>query len=201
MLESIALWLKATLMPYGGIGMMVLAICDSSFISLPEVNDLLLMTLSIKYPEETLKFSALTTIGSVIGCSLLYIVGRKGGGKFMLRRFGEERLRRVCQWYAKYGMLAVIVPSILPPPTPFKIFVLSAGTFGMSWPRFLIAATVGRSVRYFSEGFLAAWYGEAAIDFVKQNFGIIGICAALLIVAGALIWVAAGRRKARSVVA
>jgi membrane protein YqaA with SNARE-associated domain len=196
MLESLALWLKETLLPYGGIGMMALAICDSSFLSLPEVNDILLMTLSIKYPDETLKFSSLTTIGSVIGCSLLYTVGRKGGGAFMFRRVGEGRLRRIAEWYRRFGMFAVIVPSILPPPTPFKIFVLSAGAFGMSWPRFLIAATIGRAVRYFSEGFLAAWYGEAALEIVKRNFGIFGIVAAILIVSGAVIW-AAGRRKAR----
>jgi membrane protein YqaA with SNARE-associated domain len=199
MLESLAQWLKDTLLPYGGFGMMALAICDSSFLSLPEVNDLLLMTLSIKYPDETLKFSALTPIGSVIGCALLYTVGRNGGGKFMFRRFGEARMRKVGDWYRRFGMLAVIVPSILPPPTPFKIFVLSAGAFGMSWPRFLIAATIGRSVRYFSEGFLAAWYGPAAIDFVKKNFGIVGIGVAILIIVGALIWTAAGRRKTTSV--
>src|SRR5262245_19168390 len=149
MLESLAVWLKATLLPYGGVGLMALAICDSSFLSLPEVNDILLMTLSITYPHETLGFAAFTTVGSVIGCALLYMVGRKGGGAFLTRRFGEARMKRIADWYKRFGVLAVIVPSILPPPTPFKIFVLSAGTFGMSWPRFILAALIGRSVRYF----------------------------------------------------
>lgn len=178
---------------------MALAVCDSSFLSLPEVNDILLMTLAIKEPDKTLLYASFTTVGSVIGCALLYAVGRKGGRAFLTRRFGEKRLNRIGEWYRRFGMLAVIVPSILPPPTPFKIFVLSAGAFGMSWPQFILATFVGRSVRYFSEGFLAAWYGAAAIDFVKRNFGLIGICVALVMVGGALVWVFAGRRKARSV--
>jgi len=131
---------------------MVLAMCDSSFLSLPEVNDLLLMTFSIREPESMVKFAALTTLGSVIGCALLYTVGRKGGEAFMTRRFAGERVARVRNWFQRYGILAVVVPSLLPPPTPFKIFVLSAGAFGISWPKFLTAVVIGRGIRYFSEG-------------------------------------------------
>ena len=71
-LHSIASWLEATLLPYGPFGLMVLAICDSSFLSLPEVNDVLLMTFSIRQPEHMLIYAAMTTFGSVIGCSMLY---------------------------------------------------------------------------------------------------------------------------------
>src|SRR5688500_877378 len=134
---------------------MVLAICDSSFLSLPEVNDLLLMTFSINDPGSMLKLAAFTTTGSVIGCCLLYTVGRKGGETFLRKRFSDERMLRIQAWYQKYGVLAIIIPSLLPPPTPFKIFVLSAGTFGISWPKFIAAVSIGRSIRYFTEGFLA----------------------------------------------
>jgi len=195
--EAISAWLRNALLPYGGFGLMVLAMCDSSFLSLPEVNDVLLMTFAINEPDGMVKFALLTTMGSVIGCALLYAVGRKGGEAFLRRSIAHERLARVQRWYQRHGMLAVIVPSLLPPPTPFKIFVLSAGTFGISWPKFLSAVVIGRSIRYFSEGLLAVVYGPAAIRFVQDNYGMVGIGLALLIVAGAIIFFLT-RRRVRS---
>jgi membrane protein DedA with SNARE-associated domain len=120
---------------------------------------------------------------------MLYSVGRSGGKAFLRKRFSDTRLARVEQWYSKYGMLAVIIPSLLPPPTPFKIFVLSAGTFGISWPRFLTAVAVGRSLRYFSEGILAVVYGASAIEFVQENFGMIGIVVSAMIVIAVVLFV------------
>ena len=178
---------------------MVLAMCDSSFLSLPEVNDLLLMTFSIKEPQSMVKFALLTTIGSVIGCALLYAVGRKGGEAFLRKTFADERVARVQRWYQRHGILAVIVPSLLPPPTPFKIFVLSAGTFGISWPKFLTAVIIGRGIRYFSEGILAVTYGPAAIEFVQRNYGKIGLAFAVVIVVGAIIFFSVGRRRVPSI--
>ena len=81
---------------------MLLAICDSSFLSLPELNDVLLMTFSISHPEDAWKFAVLTILGSVIGCALLYAVGRKGGEAFLKRRFTNERLVRIQNWYPHY---------------------------------------------------------------------------------------------------
>src|SRR5215831_9208802 len=196
--DAISIWLRQTLLPYGGFGLMVLAICDSSFVSLPEVNDLLLMTFAINEPDHMVKFAFLTMVGSVIGCALLYAVGRKGGEKFLRKTFADERLNRVQRWYQRHGVLAVIVPSLLPPPTPFKIFVLSAGTFGISWPKFLTAVVIGRGIRYFSEGILAVMYGPAAIQFVQRNYGKLGLAVAILIVVTALVFFSFARRRVRS---
>jgi membrane protein YqaA with SNARE-associated domain len=197
--EAISTWLRNTLLPYGGLGLMVLAMFDSSFLSLPEVNDLLLMTFSINEPHSMVKFALLTTIGSVFGCALLYAVGRKGGEAFLRKTFADERVARVQRWYQRHGILAVIVPSLLPPPTPFKIFVLSAGTFGISWPKFLTAVVIGRGIRYFSEGILAVFYGPAAIEFVKNNYGKIGLVFAVIIVVSAVIFFSFGRRRVPSI--
>jgi membrane protein YqaA with SNARE-associated domain len=197
--EAISTWLRNTLLPYGGLGLMVLAMCDSSFLSLPEVNDILLMTFAINDPGGMVKFALLTTIGSVAGCALLYAVGRKGGETFLRKTFADERIGRVQKWYQRHGVLAVIVPSLLPPPTPFKIFVLSAGTFGISWPKFLTAVVIGRGIRYFSEGILAVMYGPAAIQFVQKNYGKIGLALAILIVVSGFIFFAFGRRRVPSV--
>src|SRR5215831_18399502 len=197
--DAISIWLRQTLLPYGGFGLMVLAICDSSFVSLPEVNDLLLMTFAINEPESMVKFALLTMIGSIIGCALLYAVGRKGGEKFLRKTFADERLTRVQRWYQRHGVLAVIIPSLLPPPTPFKVFVLSAGTFGISWPKFLTAIIIGRGIRYFSEGILAVTYGSAAIQFVHENYGKIGLALAVVIVVTGLVFFSFGRRRVPSI--
>ena len=174
---------------------MVLAMCDSSFVSLPEVNDLLLMTFAINEPGGMVKFALLTTVGSVAGCALLYALGRKGGEAFLRKTFADERLARVQRWYQRHGILAVIVPSLLPPPTPFKIFVLSAGTFGISWPKFLTAVVIGRGIRYFTEGILAVMYDPAAIQFVQKNYGKVGLAFAIVIVVSAVIFFSFGRRR------
>jgi membrane protein YqaA with SNARE-associated domain len=197
--EAISIWLRNTLLPYGGFGLMVLAMCDSSFVSLPEVNDVLLMTFAINDPGGTVKYALLTTLGSVIGCALLYAVGRKGGETFLRKTFADERIGRVQKWYQRHGVLAVIVPSLLPPPTPFKVFVLSAGTFGISWPKFLTAVVIGRGIRYSSEGILAVMYGPAAIQFVQRNYGKIGLALAILIVVSGFIVFAFARRRVPSV--
>jgi membrane protein YqaA with SNARE-associated domain len=198
-LEAISLWLRNSLLPYGGFGLMVLAMFDSSFLSLPEVNDVLLMTFAINDPGGMVKYALLTTLGSLIGCALLYSVGRKGGDAFLRRTFADERLAKVQNWYKRHGILAVIVPSLLPPPTPFKVFVLSAGTFGISWPKFLTAIVIGRSIRYFSEGILAVMYGQEAIQFVQRNYGKFGLGLALLILIGVAVFFSFARRRAPGV--
>src|SRR5262245_19723594 len=197
--EAISTWLRNSLLPYGGFGLMVLAMCDSSFVSLPEVNDILLMTFAINDPGSTVKYALLTTVGSVIGCALLYTVGRKGGETFLRKTFADERLAKVQRWYQRHGVLAVIVPSLLPPPTPFKVFVLSAGTFGISWPKFLTAVIVGRGIRYFLEGILAVMYGQQVIEFVQKNYGKIGLGFAIVIVISAIVFFAIGRRRVPSI--
>ena len=198
-LNTLAAWLEQTLLPYGGVGLMLLAICDSSFLSLPEVNDILLITASIRQPDRMVLFAGLTTAGSVIGSSMLFAVGRGGGAAFLRRRSGQNlpaaRMLKIRGWYRRYGMLTVIVPSLLPPPFPFKVFVLSAGTFGTSWPRFIGAVTIGRSIRYFSQGVLAVMYGEAAIAFVRANYFIIGIAFSIAILSGAAVFVLLKRQQ------
>src|SRR5256712_12022446 len=159
--EAISAWLRNALLPYGGFGLMALAMCDSSFLSLPEVNDVLLMTFSINDPDAMVKFALLTTLGSVIGCALLYAVGRKGGEAFLRRSIAHERLARVRRWYQRHGVLAVVLPPVAPPPTPFKIFVLSAGILRFSVAKFFAPVLFCRGVRDFSERLLSLLYVAA----------------------------------------
>jgi membrane protein YqaA with SNARE-associated domain len=152
------------------------------------------MTFSIEDPSRMVVFATFTTVGSIIGCSILYSIGRTGGEAFLRRRIANERVRKMERWYRRYGVLAVVVPSLLPPPTPFKIFVLSAGTFGIGWPKFIGAVALGRGIRYFSEGLLAVYFGPSAIQFVQQNIGNIGIIVAGGFVVGTILFVYARRR-------
>ena len=130
----------------------------------------------------------MTTTGSIAGCFALYSVGRRGGEAFLRNRFHERHVDRALGIFRRYGMLAIIVPSLLPPPMPFKIFVLAAGVSGMPRTSFLIAVTVGRGIRYFGEAFLALWYGERAIEILQENAHTIGLWLGVAVLAGGLAW-------------
>ncbi len=159
----------------GGPGLLLLALADSSFLSIPEGNDLLIVVLSTGQTWRAMAYYvSMTTIGSVIGCSLLYMVGRHGG-RYVTKRVSSRRIERAGQLYRRWGSFAIIVPSILPPPTPFKVFVLSAGVFGIAFPKFILAVLFGRSLRYSMWGILALLYGERAKHFLETHLHLVGL--------------------------
>ncbi len=183
--------------PLGGWALLLIALFDSSFLSLPEVNDILIITLSIKNPEKMLYYCAMTTIGSILGCLALFSVGRKGGEMLLRRKFAQEQINRVSRWYSKYGIFAVMIPSILPPPTPFKIFVLFAGAFQISVGKFVFAIAAGRGFRYFLEGVLAVKYGEQATDYIHQNYPVIALgVVVIMLIAGLALFLLRRSRNA-----
>jgi membrane protein YqaA with SNARE-associated domain len=160
----------------GGVGVMCLAIADSSFLSLPEGNDLLIVMLSTGNSLGRMAYYVgMTVIGSVIGCMLLYSLGRKGGSAVLRRRFSQRNIERAEKLFERYGILTVLVPSILPPPLPFKIFVLSAGVFRLRVTVFIMAVVIGRTLRYSMWGILAVFYGEAVKRYILVNLHITGI--------------------------
>ena len=159
----------------GGVGLFVIALLDSSFLSFPQVNDLLVILLSTKFPQRMPYYAGMTTIGSLIGCYLLYFVARRGGEVFLRKRVKGRYADRAIALYQKHGLLAVVVPALLPPPVPFKVFVLLAGAAEVSPIRFGIAVAIGRGIRYFGQGYLAVLYGEQAAEFMKAHGTEIGI--------------------------
>ena len=180
-------WFLALTGPLGGWALLLIALADSSFLSLPEVNDILIVTLSIQSPQRMLYYCSMTTIGSILGCLLLYLVGRKGGEVLTRKKFAPRQLEKIGGWYRRFGILAVIIPSILPPPTPFKIFVLSASVFKVSPAKFLLAITLGRGFRYFLEGYLAVRYGQQALFYMKHHYPTVAWVLLALLVSGFLI--------------
>lgn len=167
----------------GGPGLFIIALGDSSFLSLPEGNDLLIVVLSTGQTWGWMTYYVLmTTFGSVCGCSILYSVGRRGGG-FLEKRLTGERAEEMRSLYNRWGMWSVLVPSILPPPTPFKIFVLSAGLFRVPFPRFFLSVVIGRSIRYFMWGILAVLYGEVVKVYIEENLPVVGAVLLFLFIA------------------
>ena len=186
-LGGIENWARAL----GGIGLFVIALLDSSFLSFPQVNDLLIIVLSTRSPERMPYYAGMTTVGSLIGCFMLYGVARRGGEVFLRKRLKGRYVDRALKLYQKYGLLAVVVPSLLPPPVPFKVFVLLAGAAAVSPWRFGVAVVIGRGIRYFGQGYLAVLYGEQAADFMRAHGAEIGIglaIAAIVIAAGVIVW-------------
>lgn len=174
-LNTIGQTLYAIAQSLGGPGLFLVALADSSFVSVPEGNDLLIVVLSTGQSWKVMSYYVvMTVLGSIAGCSLLYYFGRRGGG-FIERRTKKLRLERLREKYQKWGLWAIIIPSILPPPTPFKAFVLSAGMFKVPFKKFLVAVSIGRSIRYFMWGILAVLYGEWTKHFIENNMGAVGL--------------------------
>ena len=132
----------------------------------------------IQRPHLLLYYSLMGTVGSLLGCLVLYYLARAGGEAFVRKRFKERHVDRGLVLAQKYGLLIVIVPALLPPPMPFKIFILIAGVAEIPVLQFSVAVAAARFVRYFGEGLLAIWYGEAAFTFLRANAGKIGLALA-----------------------
>ena len=192
-------WVQGVALALGGPGLFLIAFLDSSFLSFPEVNDLLIIWLTTQHPARMPYYALMTTLGSIAGCLALYTVARKGGEAFLRRRFEEGHVDRAMAIFRKYGMLAILIPSILPPPMPFKIFVLAAGVAKVRLWHFIIAIAIGRGTRYFGEGLLAIWYGEAAAEFMKENARPIAIGLAAVCLVGGVAYFYWKRRRSSAI--
>jgi membrane protein YqaA with SNARE-associated domain len=154
-------WIAATLPALGMGGIFLASFLDSSFVSLPLINDLLVIEMSVLRPGRMPLYAATATLGSLAGCLVLFFLARKGGEVYF-QRHARGRAARIRDWLRRNEFLAVAVPAILPPPMPFKLFVLGAGVFQGDVRPFSLALIVGRGFRYFALGFLAVRYGEEA---------------------------------------
>ncbi len=163
--------------------MVLIGALDSSLLSLPEINDYLVVGRCYKYPTAVFYFPLFAAIGSVLGCWLLYSIMRRGGQALLRRRFKPESIERVERAYARFGVLAIAIPAILPPPLPFKIFVATAGTLKYPRWKFLLTVMIARSIRYYVEGVLAVFYGQRVLLFMKDN----GLVILSMVAAGAVL--------------
>lgn len=201
-LRAIARWLELYVigMPLylAAPAMVVIGALDSSLLSLPEINDYLVVGRCIKNPSAVFYFPLFAAAGSVLGCLLLYTIMRRGGQAVLRKRFSLQSIRRVERAYARFGFLAIAIPAILPPPLPFKIFVATAGTLEYPRWKFLLTVMLARSFRYYMEGILAVFYGRRVLTFFKDNgLVIISIVAALALL-GVIIYLLVNRGKPKA---
>jgi membrane protein YqaA with SNARE-associated domain len=181
----------------GGVGLMAIALLDSSFLSFPQVNDVLIIVMSAKNPERMTYYATMSTAGSLIGCLLLYGVARRGGDAMLRGRFAGRLADRALGLYQRFGLFAVAVPALLPPPVPFKVFVLLAGAAAVAPWRFAVAILAGRGIRYFGQGYLAVRYGERAFVVIRE-YGVELAVALAAAIAAALVVAVTRRRLARA---
>src|ERR1700683_204332 len=153
-------WLAHLVATLGGLGLFLVAFFDSSVLSFPIVTDLLVIEESIQNPARMPYYALMATIGSLAGCFWLYVLATKGWVAFFYLRAGPHAVR-ARRWVDSNAFLSVFIPAILPPPLPFKVFILAEGVFQVPLRTFVIALVLGRGLRYFGGGILAVRYGPA----------------------------------------
>ena len=175
--------------------MVIIGALDSSLLSLPEINDYLVVGRCYKYPTAAFYFPLFAAAGSVIGCNILYSIVRRGGQAVLRRRFPLSSIKRVERAYERFGFLAIGIPAILPPPLPFKIFVATAGALEYPRWKFLLTVLIARSFRYYVEGILAVFYGRRVLLFMKDNGLVILSIVGALVLIGAIIYLVRRRKS------
>ena len=189
-------WAQAFAISVGGPGLFLIAAADSSFVSLPEVNDILIVWMVTRTPSMLLYYVAMATAGSVVGCLAVYYLGRKGGETLLRSWFKTARAERALASFRRYGLAAVIVPSMLPPPAPLKLFVLAAGVAGITARQLAGSIAVGRGLRYLIEGVLAYYYGEAALGFLRTHGREAGLIAGVVAASALALYYWSNRQRA-----
>jgi membrane protein YqaA with SNARE-associated domain len=162
------------LITFGAFGLFAVALLDSTFVPLPSSADALMIVLSTAHPSWMLLYAFMATAGSAVGCWILYLVSRRAGAR-ALNRFSERKQQRVKHLIERYDMIAVLVATLLPPPFPFKLFVVTAGVFRFSLVRFMIAIVAGRAFRFLLEGYFAVRYGAEAKVILAKYYPWIGL--------------------------
>jgi len=152
----------------GAPGLFLISFLDSSVLTFPVINDFLLIELSIEHPARMPFYAFMAGTGSLLGCLLLYFLARKGGEAFFHRKAGE-RATAVRHWVENNGFIGMLIAALLPPPTPFKIFVFAAGVFEVPLWSFTSAIALARAIRYFGIGYLAIRYGNDALPYLKNH--------------------------------
>jgi len=152
----------------GAPGLLLISFLDSSVLTFPVINDLLLIELSMQHPARMPLYALMAALGSVLGCVLLYFIARKGGEALFHRKAGKHA-HAIRHWVEQNGFVGMLVAALLPPPTPFKFFVIAAGVFEVPLHSYTTAITIARLFRYFGIGYLAIRYGADALPYLMHH--------------------------------
>lgn len=189
-------WILHLLAPLGMWGVFAIAFADSALLGMPV--DAVVAFYVYQDHRRLLFYVVMASLGSALGSIPLYIIGYLGGEKVLRKRISEERFQSIHRSFEQHEFWALMFPGMLPPPTPFKIFVLGAAVFEMRFRDFLAAIFAGRFVRFLVLSLLTLWFGQ-------QIVGIIGALVrrhlSLLLAAiagGLLVWLLMRRSRRRS---
>src|ERR1700729_1454610 len=183
--RKILVWLQGLVMAFGGGGLFVVTFFDSSLLSFPFFPDAVLIELCISKPVLMPYYASMAALGSLFGCLVLYFIAEKAGEAFFHKHAGGKA-QKIKEWVDRNGFLSAFIPAILPPPVPFKPFVLAEGVFQVPMRTFVLAILVGRGLRYGVEGILAVRYGDAALNFLLNHsrafvLSVVGVLALLYV--------------------
>jgi len=171
-LKRYTAWIWGLLAPLGIWGVFLIAFADSALLGMPV--DAVVAAYVYKDRSHFLLYVVLASLGSALGSIPLYLVGYLGGEKVLRTRIPEERFQKIHRSFDHHEFWALMFPGMLPPPTPFKIFVLAAAVFEMRFSHFLAAIFAGRFVRFLVLSLLTLWFGpqivQLAAALFKQHF-------------------------------
>jgi membrane protein YqaA with SNARE-associated domain len=177
-------------------GVGVVAFVDSS--SLPVPMDVILAGYVWSDKSRFWAYCLMASLGSALGGLVPYAVGRAGGELFLVRRFNRQRFEQMRQRFERQEFLAVLVPSMLPPPTPWKAFIFAAGVFEMRVAPFLLAVFVGRMIRWLILSLLVLKLGPGAVSLMERVIKghlVLFLVVLGLVLAGIATWAIVRRRK------
>ena len=195
-MKSFISWIYGFALAIGGPGLFAVSFLDSSFVSLPQINDILVVLMVTQHKAWMPYYAAMATLGSVTGCFVIYCLTKKGGEVFLRKRLRAGHAEHALALYRRHGLLALMVPALLPPPAPFKLFVLMAGVAEVPPVKFVAAIVVARGARYLALGVLAILYGDLALELMRTRGRDVALWLAGLIVVTAIGWWWLRRRRA-----
>jgi membrane protein YqaA with SNARE-associated domain len=160
--------------------------------------DLLLIAVAAANPASAYLAASLATVGSVLGCVILFWLARKGGERFLYRRAKQGKAQALTQWFQRYGLATVFVPALSPVPMPTKLFIICAGAFGVRLVPFVLVVLAARIPRYFGLAYLGSQFGVGSGAWVKTHAWYIAAVALALFVAAAVVVNVGGRLLRRT---
>lgn len=187
-MKSFINWLYGFALGLGGPGLFGIAFLDSSFISLPQINDILVVLMVTRHKAWMPYYALAATLGSIAGCYVIYYLAEKGGEAFLKKRVHPASIDRTLALYKRHGLMALMIPAILPPPAPFKLFVLLAGLAEVRPLQFVLAIAAARGARYLALGILAIYYGDTALELMRTQGRTVALALAGLLALSVFAW-------------
>jgi membrane protein YqaA with SNARE-associated domain len=189
-------WVLGLMKLLGIWGVFVIAFADSALLGMPV--DFVVATYVFQDRKRMLLYVAIASLGSALGSIPLYLIGYLGGEKVLRKRISEERFLKIHRSFEQHEFWALMFPGMMPPPLPFKIFVLAAAVFEMPFRDFLVAIFAGRFVRFLVESLLVLWFGPQILELFGALFKRHWMWLLLVLLAGICLWLLLarpGRRK------